>query len=70
MSRKNAYHAKSAWSFQCFRYRRCNPLQPEIPSESKGIEELERTVTELKKKIAEFKKQSAPIYGKLHSYVL
>lgn len=37
------------------------PLAAEIPSESKRIEELERTVAELKKEIAELKKQSAPV---------
>jgi hypothetical protein len=36
------------------------PLAAESASDSKRIEELERTVAELKKEVAELKKQSAP----------
>jgi hypothetical protein len=47
------------------------PLAAESASESKRIEELERTVAELKKEIAELKKQSAPVSeGKMRTKII
>ena len=47
------------------------PLAAESISESKRIEELERTVTELKKEVAELKKQSAPVVeGKMKTKII
>jgi phosphate-selective porin len=47
------------------------PLAAESISESKRIEELERTVTELKKEVAELKKQSAPVAeGKMKTKII
>jgi phosphate-selective porin OprO/OprP len=47
------------------------PLAAESPSESKRIEDLERTVAELKKEIAELKKQSAPVSdGKMRTKII
>jgi phosphate-selective porin len=47
------------------------PLAAESASESKRIEELERTVAELKKEIAELKKQSAPVSeGKMKTKII
>jgi phosphate-selective porin OprO and OprP len=50
---------------------RMQPLAAERPSESKRIEDLERTVTELKKEIGELKKQSAPVSeGKMRTKII
>jgi phosphate-selective porin OprO and OprP len=47
------------------------PPTAESASESKRIEELERTVAELKKEIAELKKQSAPVpEGKMKTKII
>src|ERR1044071_5836809 len=46
------------------------PVVAENASESKRIQELERTVAELKKEVAELKKQSAPVSeGKMKTKV-